>query len=163
MHVIGYTEPGKPHEDSEILPEIRALAVRGRAPYFSVTEAPILNLYEWARKIHFVSLKLEGRSRFWTCDPRLYKQAASTTAPDPPPSISTISCEWWKSVWNEDIQIWTGKNCEVKLAEVCLMQGLYHEVMDVFMDRLTALPSKSDILTQFCFNVGPVSKAVGQH
>ena len=156
MHVIGYTEPGKPHEDSEILPEIRAMAVWGRAPYFSVTEAPILNLYEWAGKKHF-------EETFWTCDLRLYKQAASTTAPDPPPSISTISCEWWKSVWNEDIQIWTGKNCEVKLAEVCLMQGLYHEVMGVFMDRLRALPSKSDILTQFWFNVGPASKAVGQH
>ena len=45
----------------------------------------ILNIYEWAGKKHFVSVKLEfqdgGRGR----DRRLSKQAVSTTAPGPRP------------------------------------------------------------------------------
>ena len=45
----------------------------------------ILNLYEWAGKNHFVSLKLECQSGVWNRDLRLSKQAASTTAPGPPP------------------------------------------------------------------------------
>ena len=45
----------------------------------------ILNLYEWAGKKHFVSLKLEGLSGVRTRDLWLSKQAALTTAPGPPP------------------------------------------------------------------------------
>ena len=42
--------------------KIRALVVWGRARHLSVTEAPIVNLYEWAGKKHFASLKLECHS-----------------------------------------------------------------------------------------------------
>ena len=45
----------------------------------------ILNLYKWAGKKHFVSLKLECQSGARTCDLRLSKQAALTTAPVPSP------------------------------------------------------------------------------
>ena len=45
----------------------------------------ILNLYEWAGKKQFVSLKLEYQSWVRTRDLRLPKQAALTTAPGPPP------------------------------------------------------------------------------
>ena len=45
----------------------------------------ILNLYDRAEKKHFVSLKLEGQSRVRARDLRLFKQAALTTAPGPPP------------------------------------------------------------------------------
>ena len=45
----------------------------------------ILNLYEWAGKKQFVSLKLEGQSGVRTRDLRLPKQAALTTALSPPP------------------------------------------------------------------------------
>ena len=42
---------------------IRVLAVWGRARYVSATEAPtIFNLYLWADKKHFVSLKLNARA-----------------------------------------------------------------------------------------------------
>ena len=43
----------------------------------------ILNLYECARKKHFVSSKLEGQNWVRTCDPRFSKQTALTTAPGP--------------------------------------------------------------------------------
>ena len=66
----GETGPGPP-EDGKMnemtLPSrhrTRTLAVWGRARYFSVTDAPhILNLYEWAVKNHFVTLKLECNTR----------------------------------------------------------------------------------------------------
>ena len=58
--------------------EIQALAVWGRAPYLSITEAPqILKLYEWTRK--------KCQSGVRTRDLRLSKQTALTTAPGPPP------------------------------------------------------------------------------
>ena len=45
----------------------------------------ILNLYEWAGKKHFVSLKLVGHSGVRARDFRFSKQAALTTAPGPTP------------------------------------------------------------------------------
>ena len=58
---------------------------RGRARYFSVSEAPtILNLHGWAEKKHFASLKLECHSGVRTGDHRLSKQADLTTAQGPP-------------------------------------------------------------------------------
>ena len=58
--------------------EIRALAVWGRAPYLSITEAPqILKLYECTGK--------KCQSGVRTRDLRLFKQTALTTAPGPPP------------------------------------------------------------------------------
>ena len=45
----------------------------------------ILNLYEWAGKKHFVSLKLGDQSGVRAHNLRLSKQAALTTAPGPPP------------------------------------------------------------------------------
>ena len=43
--------------------EMRALTIWGRARYLPVKEAPqILNLYEWAEKKHFVSLKRKRQS-----------------------------------------------------------------------------------------------------
>ena len=44
----------------------------------------VLNIYEWAGKKHFVSLKLECQSGGRTRDLRFSNQAASTTAPGPP-------------------------------------------------------------------------------
>ena len=79
--------------------EMRALGVWGRARYLSVT---VLNIYEWAEKKHFVSLKLEGQSRVRTRDLRHSKQATLTTAPGPPPfqhiyskKTSTLSISCW--------------------------------------------------------------------
>ena len=48
----------------------------------------ILNFYEWARKKHFVSLKLEGHSRLRTSYLRLSKHVDLTTAPGHPPNWS---------------------------------------------------------------------------
>ena len=45
----------------------------------------ILNLYKWAGKKHFVSLKLECQRGVRSRDLRLSKQAALTTTPGPPP------------------------------------------------------------------------------
>ena len=45
----------------------------------------ILNIYEWAGKEHFASLKLECQCGVRTCDLRLAKQAALSTTPGPPP------------------------------------------------------------------------------
>ena len=46
----------------------------------------LLNLYE---RTGFVSLKLEGQSGVRTCDHRLSKQVVLTTAPGPPPFLSS--------------------------------------------------------------------------
>ena len=64
--------------------------------YLSVCRlSTILNLYEWAGKKHFVSLKLECRSGVRTLDLWLSKQAALTTAPGPQPhkrnTVTTFS------------------------------------------------------------------------
>ena len=53
----------------------------------------ILNLYEWAEKKHFVSLKLRGHSGARTRDLRLSKQAALTTAP-PQNGMETVIAMW---------------------------------------------------------------------
>ena len=50
----------------------------------------ISNLYEWAVKKHFVSLKFEGQSGVRARAIRLSKQAALITAPGPPPSLSSL-------------------------------------------------------------------------
>ena len=47
--------------------------------------ATILNLYDWARKKHLVSFKLEGLRGVRARDLRLFQQAASTTTPGPRP------------------------------------------------------------------------------
>ena len=49
-----------------------------------ITKMLLLNLYDWAEKKTFVSLKLEGQSGVWTRDIRLSKQAALTTVPGTP-------------------------------------------------------------------------------
>ena len=43
----------------------------------------ILNFYEWARKKHFVSLKLKCQSGIWTRDLRFSKQAAKNSIRTP--------------------------------------------------------------------------------
>ena len=59
----------------------------------------ILNLYEWAEKKHFVSLKLGCQSGVRTRDLRLSKQAALTTATGPPPSLDEeYVCLWFVNV-----------------------------------------------------------------
>ena len=55
------------------------------ATFLSRRLTTILNLYESARKKHFVSLKIESKSGVRIRDLRLSKQAALTTAPGPPP------------------------------------------------------------------------------
>ena len=51
----------------------------------------ISNIYEWARKTHFVSLTLECQGGVRARDLRLSKQAALTTAPGPPAFMLNIS------------------------------------------------------------------------
>ena len=66
--------------------KIRTLAVRGGAPYLSVTDVP-LNI-ESLRVIREENiLKLEGQSGIRTRNLRLSKHAALTTASGPPPSM----------------------------------------------------------------------------
>ena len=66
--------------------EVRAPTVWGRARYLSVTDVPhTINIFEWAGKKHFVSLKLGGQSGAQTRDLQLSKQAALMTARGPPP------------------------------------------------------------------------------
>ena len=57
---------------------------------------PLLNLYRWAGKKHFVSLKLGGQSGVRTRDLQLSKQAALTTAPlrSQGPTIVPRDHEW---------------------------------------------------------------------
>ena len=50
----------------------------------------IMIFLELSEKKQFVSLKLEGQSGVRTRDRRLSKQAASTTAPGPPPIYSRL-------------------------------------------------------------------------
>ena len=57
----------------------------------------LLNLYEWAGKKHFVSLKLEGQRGFQALDLRLSKQTALTTAPGPPPARKCFHNIWLMS------------------------------------------------------------------
>ena len=79
----------------------------------------ILNLYEWAGQKPFVSLKLEGRSGVWTRDLRPPHQS-----PRPASLHSAVNgrkvCEMKTSRFR------LGKTVRLKLAEVCLMQGLYY-------------------------------------
>ena len=59
------------------------------ATYQSRRLPTILNLYEWAGKKHFVSLKLKGQSGVRPRDLRLSKQAVLTFAPGLPPSAQS--------------------------------------------------------------------------
>ena len=61
----------------------------------------ILDIYEWAGKKHFVSLKLEGQSGVRTRDLRLSKQAALTNVPGAPPiSLWTMTSHILTGVLN---------------------------------------------------------------
>ena len=59
----------------------------------------ILNIYELARKTHFVSLKLECQGGVRAPDLRLSKQAALTTAPGPRLYGKYIRCTQWHWLW----------------------------------------------------------------
>ena len=62
--------------------ETRALAVEYVTPWSQRFPA-IFNHYEWTRKEHLISLKLEGQSGVRTRDLRRSKQAVLATAPGP--------------------------------------------------------------------------------
>ena len=68
----------------------------------------ILIIYEWARKKHFVSLKLEGQSGVWTRDLRLSKQAALTTAA--PGSLPSLLTDYFNPLSNNTYSV-SDKSC----------------------------------------------------
>ena len=84
----------------------------------------ILNIYEWARKKYFVSLKLEGQSGARTRDLRHSKKAALTTAPRPPRRLSQIQflLFWLKQIFSNSALVKRKENYKIRNIKI----RLYH-------------------------------------
>ena len=132
----------------------------------------ILNLYEWAGKKHFVSLKLEcqdgGRGR----DRRLSKQVVSTTAPGPRPLSGSGSHSYEQvntSAWCVYIFISISMFVRASYFSMLILTRNYYfhdNCVVIFVYKMGMLkgkfPSKHKTLTQCWFNVGPLSTTVAQ-
>ena len=107
----------------------------------------ILNLYEWAGRKHFVSLKLEGQSGVRTRDLPLSKQSALTTAPENAAPIGQYGNIYMHEVTKIDIAY-----CNIHVLDnhVTFSLGEIHTLTALSTTKLVFNPCISRINHRYC-------------